>query len=163
MNCKSIIPAVLLCLAGCGAPHPGPQADPNRSEYFSIVGEPYVIKGEEPHYALTLAFSKPVNGDKPWYALVDYENPSNATAHTIASEEVAAGLREVALLPPALPSLHNNSKYAIHITAYADADLKHPITTQVVRFTVAVLDPISSMRISEGRPRNIGHPTTNRD
>ena len=158
MNWQTVVPLVVLgVLGGCGSPHSAPGAD----EYFSTVGEPYALKGEEPQYALTLALSKPVNGDKPWFALVDYENPSNPTAHLIAEEEVAAGRMQVAFPSPALPSLHNNAKYAVHVTAYADADLKHPITSHVVTFTVAVFDPIQSLRLSEGRPRTMGHPIAN--
>ena len=156
MGGRRALPAALLCLlGGCGMPRTGPES----SGYFTPVGEPYAILGEAPHYALTLALNRPVNGDQPWFALVDYENPGNPTAHLIAEEEVPAGKMRVAFAPPALPRLHNNAKYAIRVRAFADADLKHPITTQVVTFTVAIFDPISSLRLSEGRPRTIGHPT----
>jgi hypothetical protein len=142
---KCLLPPVLCMLAACTSPSASRLPGPTQSEYFTTLDGRFVSEGKMFKYVLTVKLSKPLNHGHPWYAVVEYENPANPSAHLTYTEEVFADQGQIVFTSPAIATLRNHKTYSALVKVYSDRELNQLITTHPVKVRLDMLDPAGSM------------------
>jgi hypothetical protein len=148
LNFRSFILPMAFALTAWPAPATHGQPDPAASEFFTTLDAQFVNAGKAYKYALTLKVNKPVNENRPWFVQVDYENPSNPSAHLIQSGTLSISQGSILFYSPAFPKLHNNKTYSVLFKVYSDQEMKQLITTHAMKVHVDITDPMMSIMMA---------------
>ena len=150
------ISAVFL-LMGCAPPAAPRLAEPERSEYFTTMDEQIIPKGAGFQYAIRVQINKPLNGGHPWFAVIDYENPANPSAHLTQAGVVDPKGDHLVFLSPVVSKLSNHKTYSVTMKVYSDQAMTHLIAVHPMAVRLDFLDPRTSMGLMLSASRPLGH------
>jgi len=143
--CKAFLIPLVCALTACSAPETRPRPDRNASEFFTTLYTRIVNEGKSYRFAVALRVDKPVNGEAPWFVKLDYEDPSNPSAHLIQTGKVAVKQGPILIHSPVFARPHNNKTYSIRMQVFADPDMTRLITTHPLEVRVDLGDPVMAI------------------
>jgi len=139
-----ILPAVF-ALSACTNPQTNLLPTPSKSEFFNTLGGGFINDSKSLKYALTVNITKPVNGTDSWFAVVEYENPSDISTPLTSTQEVKESEKRISFISPAMTAIRNHKTYTAVVKVYTNRELKQLITTHSMQVRFDVPDSVLPM------------------
>jgi hypothetical protein len=140
---KSMIRAFAISLAifmtGCvTTPSQDAMPSPTSSEFFQTLGGGFASHGNTVAYAVQVQPKKLVNASKPWFAQIEFENPSDRKKPLVQIADFPADQARFSLHSDALYVIKNHKTYKVTLKAFSDPERTILITAHEmdVRFDI---------------------------
>lgn len=116
---------------------------PTITEYFKTEGGGFISVGNTVKYAIEIKPRKRVNGSKPWFARIEYENPEDVNAPLVQDQEFPPNKETFSIQSDALAAIKNRKTYRVTLKAYEDPGRTILITTHSIDIRFDVPDELA--------------------